>query len=118
MQSRPIVSDPCSKERVIDLVIELGEDSGGDKGFRQGLSEILYTSIVGVFEQCHRSFCMKGPEGRSGGALSARCFSSHVMHDDRSPICRRCAYDRSTECYYSVLRRAISSANADCRNHM
>ena len=60
LQSRPSVSDPCCKERVIDLVVELGEDSCGDKGFRQGFPEILHTSIVRVFEQCHRCFCMKG----------------------------------------------------------
>ena len=69
LQSRPIVSDPCCKERVVDLVIESGEDSSGDKGFRQGLSEILHTSIVGVFEQCHRSFCMKGPEDAFWGSI-------------------------------------------------
>ena len=45
-QSHPIVSDPCCKERVIDLVIELGEDIGGDKGFWHGLTKILHTRIV------------------------------------------------------------------------
>ena len=51
-----------------------GENSGGDEVFWQGLSEILHTRVVREVEQCHRCFCMKGPErafwgGRVGKML-------------------------------------------------